>query len=141
MIYQLIYSSEAAADLTDSDLEALLHESRLDNTAREVTGALLFVERVFLQILEGSQEAVEALMVKIERDPRHHSVTIFHEAEAAERIFDSWQMAFLNPDAAEVAKWAGLPGVSSMDEIVAALEKNPKHVPEVLRGIVRTLTV
>jgi hypothetical protein len=140
MVYQLIYSSEAAADLTDDDLEQLLHDSRRDNAAREVTGALLFVDRVFIQILEGSRDAVEALMAKIDRDPRHHSIMVFHEAEADARIFDSWQMAFVSPESAEVSRWAGLPGVGSMEEVVAALDSHPERVPEVLRGIVRSLT-
>lgn len=140
MIYQLIYSSEAAANLTDSDLEDLLHDSRRDNAERGVTGALMFVDRVFVQVLEGSRAAVEALMAKIERDPRHHSVTVFHETEAEERVFDSWQMAFINPDSVAISRWAGLPGVGSMEEIVAALDQHPDRVPAVLGKIVRTLS-
>lgn len=139
MIHQLIYSSEAAATLTDRDLEEILVDSRVDNEARDVTGALLFVDRVFVQILEGSRVAVEALMAKIERDPRHHSVTVFHTAEVPDRIFDSWRMAYLNPAPADVARWAERPGTASLADVVAALERHPDRVPEVLRGIVKAL--
>lgn len=139
MVHQLIYSSEASPGLTDDDLQEILTDSRVDNAARGVTGALLFVDRVFLQILEGPAEAIAALMVKIERDPRHHSVTVFHEADAPARIFDSWRMAYLNPGPEDVSRWAGLPGIATMEDVVAALEQHPERVPDVLKGIVRSL--
>jgi hypothetical protein len=141
MITQLMYSSEAADSLDESGIEEILHDSRIDNAQREVTGALMFVDRVFVQVLVGSREAIEALKVKIERDPRHHSLTVIYEGTADARVFDTWQMAFLSPDPADVSRWAGLPGVGAMEEIVAALDKNPNQVPEVLDRIVRSLSV
>ena len=139
MSYQLVYSSEAAPGLTDEDIQDILEGSRVDNEERGVTGALIFVDRVFVQVLEGEKDAVEALMAKIERDPRHHDVTVIHEGESGSRIFESWHMAFLNPDPEQMSRWAGLPGASSMEDIVAALDRNPDRVPEVLERIVRTL--
>jgi len=139
MIYQLIYSSEAAPHLKDDDIADILESSRIDNEERGVTGALIFVDRVFVQVLEGEQEAVEALMTRIERDPRHHDLTVIHEGNTEARIFESWRMAFLNPEPEQMSRWAGLPGVGSMEEIVAAIDRNPERVPEVLERIVRTL--
>jgi hypothetical protein len=140
MIHQLIYSSEASPDLSDGDLEDILTDSRIDNAERDVTGALLFVDRVFVQILEGTREAIDDLMMKIERDPRHHSVTVFHEGEAPARVFESWRMAFLNPSPADISRWAGFPGTETMAEITASLERHPERVPEVLLKIVHSLT-
>ena len=141
MTFQLIYSSEAAASLDDDGLEQILTESRVDNAERGVTGALLFFDRVFLQVLEGSREAVEALMEKIERDPRHHSVTVFHEAEVAGRIFETWRMAYLNPAPDQLARWAGREGTASLADVVAALDRQPDLVPAMLRSIVAALPV
>lgn len=59
-----------------------------------VTGALVYTRSNFAQILEGPDEAVDALMAKIARDPRHDHVTVVDVQRPAERIFDHWSLAY-----------------------------------------------
>ena len=61
MLYQLMYSSRMRSDLSASDLERLLVKARGNNAARQVTGVLVVVEDVFVQILEGDKQVVTAL--------------------------------------------------------------------------------
>jgi hypothetical protein len=51
---------------------------------------------VFLQMLEGGRDAVNALYANIVRDPRHRDVTLLDYAEITERRYASWRMGRVN---------------------------------------------
>jgi len=48
----------------------------------------------FAQLLEGSTEAVETLMHRIERDPRHADVTVLRVIPQDKRRLGRWSMAY-----------------------------------------------
>jgi len=119
MTYQIMYSSQAAEPMTAAALEKILTDARAGNAARNVTGALIYVDGVFFQILEGDKAVVHELMANIARDSRHQSVTVFHEAEVEARAFESWRMAYLSPTPEQMSQvqlepcrkpWAGALG-------------------------------
>ena len=90
------------------DLEELLDHARRANAAKGITGALVYAEGIFLQILEGEKVRVHELMAKIRRDVRHGGVIVLREGEVQTAIFSSWKMAFVSATPQQVAKWAGL---------------------------------
>ena len=90
------------------DLEELLDHARRSNAAKGITGALVYAEGIFLQILEGEKVRVQELMAKIRRDVRHGGVVVLRESEVQTAIFSSWKMAFVSATPQQVAKWAGL---------------------------------
>lgn len=139
MPVRLIYSSEAAPWLSTAELEQMLHESRIRNKARGITGVLVLVDGVFLQVLEGERFEVDDLMSRIEVDPRHSGVKVFHREEVDGRAFDSWSMAYLHPGAAEVARWAGLDGSSTLPDVLASLERGPNRLPPLYVNILEAL--
>ncbi len=139
MPYRLIYSSEATEEMSRPDLEQMLVESRLRNTRRHITGVLVFVDGVFLQVLEGERGDVEDLMESIRRDPRHRHIKEFHQEEIDRRAFPNWRMAYLSPRAEEVSAWAGLEGATSIESILATLRLDPGRVPRVLTSLVEAL--
>ena len=140
MPYQMMYSSQAARPMTVDALEEILADARSGNEARNVTGALVHVDGVFFQILEGEKDVVQSLMQSIGRDSRHHSVKVFFEREVPERAFRSWRMAFLSPSSEQMSQWAGLPGaVSSVDKLLADIERDTRCVPQILVSILQTL--
>jgi hypothetical protein len=139
MPYRLIYSSEATAEMARSDLQQMLEESRIRNARRDITGVLVFVDGVFLQVLEGERDDVDDLMQSIRRDPRHKDIKVFHEEEIDRRAFASWRMAYLSPRTEEVAAWAGLEGAGSIEGVLATLRTAPDRVPKVLLGLVEVL--
>lgn len=81
----------------------ILEISRAKNPRLSITGALLFHDERWLQVLEGGREKVEALFATIRSDNRHDNVV--HQGTLAidERQFASWSMAFLDPGAAGLA--------------------------------------
>ncbi|MBA3273301.1 MAG: BLUF domain-containing protein [Chthoniobacterales bacterium] len=67
----LVYASIANEDFSPEQLIDLLATSRRNNDASGITGMLLYKDRRFLQVLEGSEAAVRATYARIKRDPRH----------------------------------------------------------------------
>ena len=81
MPHQIMYSSQATEPMTVTGLEAILTDARTGNEARNVTGALVYVDGVFFQILEGDEDVVRKLMKSIASDSRHRSVKVIYEAD------------------------------------------------------------
>ena len=112
MQYQVIYSSRAVQPMGAVELEAILEDARAGNEARDVTGALVYADGVFLQILEGERETLEPLIARIQSDSRHQQMKVFLTREVDERAFDDWRMAYLGTSSEEMSRWMGLEGVS-----------------------------
>ena len=139
MIFQLIYSSWAASDLDMADLAEMLAESRIRNRARGITGVLVLVDGVFLQILEGEKDTVLDLMETIKRDPRHSGIKVYRERETDERAFASWSMAYLSPSAEEVSRWAELDGTTTIGTVLSSLESEPGRLPGMVVNILKAI--
>lgn len=139
MPYQMMYSSQATRPMSAADLERILVDARVGNEARNVTGALIHVEGVFVQVLEGEEPVLRELMAGIARDSRHRSVKVFYESPVAERAFASWRMAYLSPTAEEMSTWAGLPGTATIQSILAEIGRDPHRGPGFLVSILRVL--
>jgi len=139
MPHQIMYSSQATEPMTVTGLEAILTDARTGNEARDVTGALVYVDGVFFQIIEGDKDVVHKLMASIASDSRHHSVKIFYDAEVAARAFESWSMAYLSATAEQMSKWAGLPGTATVEELLTDINRGPHRVPRILVSILNAL--
>ena len=139
MPYQIMYSSQATEPMTVTGLEAILTDARTGNEARNVTGALVYVDGVFFQIIEGDKDVVHNLMASIASDSRHQSVKIFYEAEVDVRAFESWRMAYLRATAEQMSKWAGLPGTATVEELLTDINRGPHRVPRILVSILNAL--
>lgn len=98
-VFTLSYHSRnLIEDLTMDSLgalEDLLQVSRARNASLGVTGALLFNEGRFLQLLEGDEASVRAIYASIVRDRRHADVTLIAAEPGAARRFARWSMAFV----------------------------------------------
>jgi hypothetical protein len=139
MPYRIMFSSQATQPMTAAGLEEILADARTGNKARNVTGALVYVDGVFFQIIEGDKDVVYELMKSISSDSRHHSVKVFYEAEADVRAFESWGMAYLTPTAEQMSEWAGLPGTTTVEELLAEVNRDPQRVPKILIKILNAL--
>lgn len=118
---ELLYISRAALSPGSerTQLESILSVARVRNLALGVTGALVPLEDMFAQVLEGTEIAVNQLMVAILRDTRHADIRIVRVNEIQARRFATWTMAEIPPLPAAVALVAALerpePGVSSAE--------------------------
>ena len=139
MPYQIMYSSQATQPMTVSGLEQILTDARTGNEARNVTGALVYVDGVFFQILEGDEDVIRDLMASIARDSRHHSVKVFYEAEVDVPAFQSWRMAYLSPTAGQMSAWAGLPGTATLENLLDDIVGDPHRAPRILVNLLAAL--
>ena len=78
-----------------AEVQRLLEQSRARNERLGITGALLFNEGRFVQILEGDEAAVLEVMDIIMRDPRHTDIDVLPARYVRERTFAQWSMAFV----------------------------------------------
>ena len=99
MITSLLYVSRSTLLLPQQgdEVDEIVAVSLRRNPALEVTGALVFTERLFAQNLEGPDSALDALMDSIRRDPRHRDVEIVYRQPIPARRFDTWAMAYAGP--------------------------------------------
>ncbi len=91
MLSQYLYISTAPT-LPREEVDAILAASARNNPARGITGLLLFNGRNFLQLLEGEEGEVAALMDTITADPRHSGVSILDRRGIAARACPDWAM-------------------------------------------------
>ena len=95
---QLVYGSAASQPITDDDLVQILRASRRNNRAVGVTGALLYADGNFLQVLEGEPSAVDGVYRRVQKDARHRGVLTMYDARTPERAFPDWSMGFIDPN-------------------------------------------
>lgn len=91
-LQRLIYRSTASETVDLKALTQILQVSRRNNRKRGITGLLLACNNGFLQVLEGSSEAVNASFQRLSRDPRHRDVTLIEYGRILTRSFAHWNM-------------------------------------------------
>ena len=94
MLTRLIYVSRSLSPMP-LEVKNILFASRKNNAALGVTGALCFLDGIYLQHLEGRASAVDALYQKIEKDSRHSHVKILSRDQISQRAHPTWSMALL----------------------------------------------
>ncbi len=121
----MLYASTATAT-TDSLLgvATILGESQRNNAQRDLTGALVAHRGQFIQVIEGPEEAIDGLLERLGRDPRHRDIRVLDRVQVERRSFEAWSMA-----SAKVT-----PSVAPLlDRVVDGLGACPKETIEALR--------
>ena len=95
---RLLYASTVADNFDPAELDNILNEARERNTREDMTGILFFTTSHFIQCLEGDRKAVNMLYNDMMKDPRHHSLVLLSYEDISERMFSSWQMAYIGPN-------------------------------------------
>lgn len=99
MLKTLTYTSLAQLDLSASDLEDIHRTARAMNGLNGITGLLIFNGTHFLQVIEGGEEAVDALVDNLRRDRRHTGFEIRDLSFVEERSFPDWSMELVRVEA------------------------------------------
>jgi hypothetical protein len=125
---QVSYLSRATAPMSAEQLLSLLLQSRRNNAARGITGMLLYGNQTFLQVIEGDDAPVDALVERIARDPRHAGVKILHRKPLQQRQYSDWSMSFerVTPQALEAVE--GLHDFRAQDFTFDQLARNETAV-------------
>jgi hypothetical protein len=95
----LTYTSLARLDLQASDLEAIYRRARDENALEGITGLLIFNGTHFLQIIEGAPDAIDDLLERLRRDPRHSGLEVRDVQTVDARSFPDWSMELVRVSA------------------------------------------
>ena len=92
---RLLYTSTSRIQKDDPSrpLVSILDASTRNNSAAEITGLLMYGGGMFMQVLEGADDDVFRLYVKLLDDPRHADCRVILATPIEERTFPDWAMA------------------------------------------------
>jgi hypothetical protein len=86
-----------------------------------ITGALIFEDNRFGQVIEGPRTQIEDLWEKIQKDTRHKNIHLVESRPIEHRSFSKWTMVFQGSE--EVAK--KLPEIAMAVEDVSFPAEHP----------------
>ena len=124
----LTYTSLARLDLEAADLEAIHRTARDTNALEGITGLLIFNGTHFLQIIEGVPNAIDDLVERLRRDPRHSGFEIRDERVVDQRSFPDWSMELVRVSA------------SYFEARETVADRLPHQLPELVRDRVFKMT-
>ncbi len=136
-LYRLVYCSRnrlqgGELDVT-REIQHILATARANNAKIGISGALMYNDGNFAQILEGPLASIEHIFEKIQRDPRHSEITVVQSGRASERLFPAWSMAF-----------AGTSGTDRIPAATAAFRaafENVDHAGDQLLSVLQELVI
>ncbi len=133
-MHHIIYLSRASRSMSDEELTTLLTQAREANAKQDITGALVYGDGQFMQIIEGDEAALAMLYAKLLQDVRHGQVFKFADKPIAQRSFTGWSMAFRPVSTEQFAQLAGYltpeelnlqaPGLSATDDMLLQMMKS-----------------
>jgi hypothetical protein len=92
---RLVYTSQHAT-LDAAALDSIVASSQHNNTRDLLTGVLVVDECSFLQLLEGSREAIAKCFARIMADTRHNDVQVIACGDVSKRLFQDWNLRLVN---------------------------------------------
>jgi hypothetical protein len=100
---RLIYVSEPQLDTANgsiiAQLGSIMSASRRNNEAADITGALVYDESWFLQVLEGERHSIWQTFTRINEDERHGGCLLVEMVDTDHRLFGNWWMGLATRDA------------------------------------------
>jgi hypothetical protein len=138
-MHQLIYLSQATRPLSAKALMCLLDQAWQANARQYLTGALVYGNKRFIQLLEGEQDTLEAAYARISQDPRHqHLCKVAHHPIAA-RSFAEWPLAFQTLSPVQFAHLAGYLAPSKSGHHFPVHGSSATSFVEAMRALVQPL--
>lgn len=137
-VYRITYSSYASRLFNRDTLSVLTAVSRRNNANLGVTGMLVFHNRRFFQVLEGAEEDLTQLMMRIASDPRHRGLTMIEHGPVDKRAFTTWRVFCSDRD----MQMLEAPGTVALGELIPVdsdLRGNDPHVRRQVRRFLAEL--
>ncbi len=98
-LFRIVYCSRNLIGVSGEDQQREIHrildKARSKNRDLSVTGALLYNDGFFAQVLEGPLTSIQQVFEKIQRDNRHGDITALESSPIVARDFPDWSMAYV----------------------------------------------
>lgn len=98
---RLLYISQSAPGISTIEVQEIVQSARQNNPILGITGVLVHGGGMFMQLLEGSEQVLFRMYVKIMDDSRHNNCQVLHISPAKDRIFTKWSMGLIDSDPLE----------------------------------------
>lgn len=98
MLAQLIYVSNRKSNCTEQEIEKILESCKKNNPGLDITGVLLYNNKIFLQLVEGEYKIIIETYDKIKKDNRHEKCVMLSCVTIKEKSFSSWNMGLKKID-------------------------------------------
>lgn len=89
---RVVYMSQSRRAFTQLELLGLCAGFAAANARCQITGVLVLAGNCFLQVIEGSPQAIEVLLRRIQTDPRHSDMSLLADEPTRRRSFAQWNM-------------------------------------------------
>jgi hypothetical protein len=132
-LQRVIYVSSSRVPFSDQDLVDLLTVARRNNHLVGISGMLLYNDGNWLQVLEGSREAVRSMFMRIRADNRHQDVIQVLDEPIGSRLFDQWSMGFRNLSGADLSSLPGFTDFMNKGSNPRAFRPDASGCLEILR--------
>ena len=96
-IRQIVYISQATHAFAQAELDELVKVSQDNNKKYGITGAMLYLENSFIQVIEGEDSVVAQLLKNLYADSRHRDIRIVSDSVVPARNFQNWSMGIVQP--------------------------------------------
>jgi hypothetical protein len=129
---QLVYVSRSFG-FDSATLAGILLDARRCNRRDGITGSLVCRADLYLQLLEGPADLVEACFSRIGKDDRHVNVRLVSRAAGRDRLFPEWAM---RDDPARSWMWsaadvaAGAADRATAEDVIQIFERIAREPPE-----------
>jgi len=136
MLKRMRYISELAEDLGPGEIERIGRLAAEANEKDQITGMLVASGKLFFQIIEGPEDAIDRLWARISRDPRHRNMLVLAEERGdLPRLCPDWGMRQVDLDAGGQRRDNALRTIlkvihsqrAVMDELMCTLEESVWH--------------
>jgi len=94
-VRQVIYISKATYDFVATELNDIAKVAARNNKLRGITGALLYIDHCFIQVIEGDAKSISELLTKLEADSRHCEIRIISDRIEQSPHFADWSMGLI----------------------------------------------
>jgi hypothetical protein len=132
-LHRVIYVSSSRIPFSDQDLVELLTIAQRNNHRVGISGMLLYNDGNWLQVLEGSREAVRSMFMRIRVDNRHQDVIQVLDEPIDSRLFDQWSMGFRNLSGADLSSLPGFTDFMNKGSNPRAFRPDASGCLEILR--------
>jgi hypothetical protein len=131
-LISLVYVSTASQRFLAEDLQKLLEAARRHNERDGITGMLLYVERSFIQAIEGPSGPIQHLVARLEHDQRHYGMIKLVQEPIAQRQFAQWSMGFRQATADSLKSVDGFSDFLERGFNIEALRARPDKAHKLL---------
>jgi len=97
-IYGWLYISQPAKHVNFNTVQKISTVSYRNNRKRNLSGALIYDHRHFIQYVEGEWSVIAALREKIQLNTNHYEILTVTFGEIFQRRFKNWTMSYIGYD-------------------------------------------